>query len=51
MGERSKVLFDQAYVQGSLRVNEIIYAELTPQFASKDLLDDTLKVLGFVLFP
>jgi len=45
-GETSKNLLDKAYVQGSLIINEIIYAELAPQFARKDLLDDTLKVLG-----
>ena len=45
-GETSKNSLDKAYVQGSLIINEIIYAELAPQFARKDLLDDTLKVLG-----
>ncbi len=45
-GETSKKILDQAYIQGSLIINEIIYAELAPQFAEKDLLDDTLKVLG-----
>jgi predicted nucleic acid-binding protein len=45
-GERSKNSLDQAYVQGSLIINEIIYAELAPQLTSKDLLDDTLKILG-----
>ena len=45
-GETSKHFLDQAYIQGSLIINEIIYAELVPQFAGKDLLDDTLKVLG-----
>ena len=45
-GETSKNLLDQAYVQGSLIINEIIYAELALQFAEKDTLDDTLKVLG-----
>ena len=45
-GETSKNSLDQAYVQGSLIINEIIYAELAPQFARKDLLDDILKVLG-----
>jgi predicted nucleic acid-binding protein len=45
-GETSKNFLDQAYIQGSLIINEIIYAELAPQFARKDLLDDTLKVLG-----
>jgi predicted nucleic acid-binding protein len=45
-GDSSKNLLDQAYIQGSLIINEIIYAELAPQFDKKDLLDDTLKVLG-----
>ena len=45
-GQTSKDSLDQAYVQGSLIINEIIYAELAPQFARKDLLDDILKVLG-----
>lgn len=45
-GERSKRILDQAYAQGSLIINEIIYAELSPQFAGRNLLDDTLKVLG-----
>ena len=44
-GEASKSFLNQAYIQGSLIINEIIYAELAPQFARKDLLDDTLKVL------
>ena len=45
-GDTSKNLLDQAYIHGSLIINEIIYAELAPQFDRKDLLDDTLKVLG-----
>jgi hypothetical protein len=45
-GDTSKNLLDQAYIQGSLIINEIIYAELAPQFDKKNLLDDTLKVLG-----
>ena len=45
-GKRSKNSLGQAYAQGSLIINEIIYAELTPQFSGKDLLDDTLKTLG-----
>jgi len=45
-GEVSKKLLDRAYIQGSLIINEIIYAELAPQFAKKGLLDETLKFLG-----
>ncbi len=45
-GGTSKYFLDQAFIQGSLIINEIIYAELAPQFAGKNLLDDTLKVLG-----
>ena len=45
-GETSKNSLNRAYIQGSLIINEIIYAELAPQFAGKNLLDDTLKVLG-----
>ena len=45
-GETSKNSLDRAYTEGSLIINEIIYAELAPQFASKDLLNDTLKILG-----
>ena len=37
-GEPSKNSLDQAFIQGSLIINEIIYAELAPQFAGKDLL-------------
>jgi predicted nucleic acid-binding protein len=45
-GDSSKNLLDRAYIQGSLIINEIIYAELATQFDKKNLLDDTLKVLG-----
>ncbi len=45
-GERSKGCLDQAYIRGSLIINEIVYAELAPQFDRKDFLDDTLKTLG-----
>jgi predicted nucleic acid-binding protein len=31
-GEKSKQARDQAYAEGSLVINEIIYAELAPQF-------------------
>ena len=45
-GEKSSHALDQAYTDGSLVVNEIIYAELAPQFPEKKLLDETLKTLG-----
>ena len=45
-GEKSKKILDRAYIQGSLIINEIIYAELAPQFPARGLLDDTLKLLG-----
>ena len=45
-GVTSRNSLDKAYAQGSLMINEIIYAELVPQFTDKDLLDNTLKALG-----
>ena len=45
-GEKSSHALDQAYTDGSLVVNEIIYAELAPQFPEKKLLDQILKTLG-----
>jgi predicted nucleic acid-binding protein len=45
-GQKSKISLQQAFKQGSLIINEIIYSELAPQFSSKALLDNTLKTLG-----
>jgi len=45
-GQKSKIRLEQAFNQGSLILNEIIYSELTPQFSSKALPDDALKVLS-----
>jgi predicted nucleic acid-binding protein len=45
-GENSKNSLNKAFSHGSLVINEIIYAELAPQFSSKDQLDDTLNALG-----
>ena len=45
-GQKSKIRLEQAFNQGSLIFNEIVYSELTPQFSSKALLDDALKVLS-----
>jgi predicted nucleic acid-binding protein len=50
-GENSKKSLDQAFRQGSLVINEIIYAELSPQFSSQTLLDDTLNTLGIRTIP
>ena len=50
-GENSKNSLDQAFRQGSLVINEIIYAELSPQFSSQTLLDDTLNMLGIRIIP
>ena len=45
-GEQSKKSLDKASDEGSLIIDEIIYAELSPQFPSRDLLDESLKLLG-----
>ncbi|MBW2428792.1 MAG: hypothetical protein JRF56_07535 [Deltaproteobacteria bacterium] len=45
-GHKSKKALDKAFNEGSLLINEIIYAELAPQFESQTKLDDTLKILG-----
>jgi hypothetical protein len=45
-GLKSKKSLEQAFKQGSLIINEIIYSELSPQFSSKELLDTTLKTLS-----
>lgn len=50
-GENSKNSLDQAFRQGSLVINEFIYAELSPQFSSQTLLDDTLNTLGIRMIP
>lgn len=50
-GENSKNSLDQAFRLGSLVINEIIYAELAPQFSSQTLLDDTLNTLGIRTIP
>lgn len=45
-GENSKNSLAKAFGQGSLVINEIVYAELAPQFNSQGQLDDTLSALG-----
>lgn len=50
-GKKSQKTLGTAYEQGSLIINEIIYAELSPQFPEKHLLDSTLKTLGIRVIP
>ncbi len=45
-GEESKTALSQAFDEGSLIINEIIYAELAPQFSARRHLDTTLDKLG-----
>ena len=45
-GESSSAALEKAFHEGSLVVNEIVYAELAPQFESRKLLDDVLGKLG-----
>ena len=45
-GKHSCDSLEKAYQEGSLIINEIIYAELAPQFNSRVLLDTTLSKLG-----
>ena len=45
-GEPSKEKLEQAFENGSLVINQIIYSELAPQFGAKNLLDQTLTSLG-----
>jgi predicted nucleic acid-binding protein len=45
-GKKSQNALEKAYHEGSLIINEIIYAELTPQFNTKALLDSTLDKIG-----
>ena len=45
-GESSSDSLEKAFHEGSLMINEIVYAELAPQFDSRELLDETLAKLG-----
>ena len=45
-GEGSSTALEKAFHDGSLIVNEIVYAELAPQFDSRKLLNDVLGKLG-----
>ena len=50
-GETSRNRLEKAFNEGSLVINEIIYAELTPQFSNKTHLEDTLKTLSIRILP
>jgi predicted nucleic acid-binding protein len=45
-GEKSSGYLERSFHEGSLIINEIVYAELAPQFSSQRLLDKTLLKLG-----
>lgn len=45
-GAKSRDSLEQAYNEGSLVINDLIYAELVPQFGMRHLLDTTLGKLG-----
>ena len=45
-GEISVGFIEKAFNEGSLIINEIVYAELVPQFNSRSLLEKTLGRLG-----
>ena len=45
-GEHSCKSLEEAYQEGSLIINEIIYAELSPQFPSQKVLESTLLKMG-----
>ena len=45
-GERSVAALETAFHEGSLIINEIVYAELAPQFDSRSSLDGILGKLG-----
>ena len=45
-GERSADALEMAFNDGSLIINEIVYAELAPQFDSRESMEDILGKLG-----
>ena len=50
-GEKSSEYLERCFHEGSLIINEIVYAELAPQFSSQRLLDKTLQKLGIRILP
>lgn len=45
-GDRSAEALEQAFGEGSLVINGLVYAELSPQFGSRKRLDGVLDQLG-----
>lgn len=45
-GEKSARYLEKTFKEGSLIINEIIYAELAPHFANQNQLDSALATLG-----
>ena len=48
-GNFSSNALKKVLLQGDVIINEIIYAELVPQFPSRKLLDETITMLGLRL--
>ena len=45
-GERSANALEKAFNEGSLIINEIVYAELAPQFDSRASMEDIRQKIG-----
>ena len=50
-GEKSFLRLEEAIGRGAVQACNIVYAELVPQFNSKELLDSTLEKLGIKVIP
>lgn len=50
-GEASLLALENAYEQGALVICEVVYAELAPQFESRDRLDRILKQMEITIQP
>jgi predicted nucleic acid-binding protein len=50
-GEASLLALENAYEQGALVICEVVYAELAPQFESRDRLDRILKQMEITVQP
>jgi predicted nucleic acid-binding protein len=50
-GEASLLALEIAYEQGALVICEVVYAELAPQFESRDRLDRILKQMEITVQP